>query len=116
MSRVAQTGRKPRTGLGTVISVMVVTIDSELTLAHLTQCAQAMGRELSTEAALDFLNQNGRAYEMWKRMMHAGEEYVRSALQARTATADGHTSRPDGGKALKKGCSLLESERVPWPT
>jgi len=40
---------------------------AEITLAHLTQCAQELGRTLTTEEALDFLNQNGRAYEMWKR-------------------------------------------------
>jgi hypothetical protein len=58
---------------------------AEITLAHLIQCAQELGRTLTTEEALDFLNQNGRAYEMWKRMMQAGEEYMKSALQTRTA-------------------------------
>jgi hypothetical protein len=56
----------------------------EITLAHLSQFAQAMGRNLSPEEAIAFLNQNGRAYEMWKRMMQAGEEYLKSALQGRT--------------------------------
>jgi hypothetical protein len=73
---------------------------AEITLAHLIQCAQAMGRELSTEQALDFLNQNGRAYEMWKRMMHAGEEYVRSALQARIAVPIPRTGTPRGRMAV----------------
>jgi hypothetical protein len=57
---------------------------AEITLAHLTS-AQELRRTLTTEEALDFLNQNGRAYEMWKRMMQAGEEYMKSALQTRTA-------------------------------
>jgi len=65
-------GRKPRER-----------VVAEITLAHLTQVAREIGRSLSAEEAVDFLNQNGRAYEMWKRMMHAGEEYLKSALQAR---------------------------------
>jgi hypothetical protein len=56
---------------------------AEITLAHLTQVAQEMGRNLSPEKAIAFLNQNGRAYELWKRMMQAGEEYLKSALQRR---------------------------------
>jgi hypothetical protein len=57
---------------------------AEITLAHLSQFAEQMGRSLSSEEALAFLNQIGRAYEMWKRMMHAGEDYLKTALQTRT--------------------------------
>ena len=57
---------------------------AEITLAHLTQFARQMGRSLTPQEALDFLNQNGRAYEMWKRMMQAGEDYIKSSLQGRT--------------------------------
>jgi len=56
---------------------------AEITLAHLTQFAAQMGRSLSQEDAVAFLNQNGRAYEMWKRMMQAGEDYIKSSLQTR---------------------------------
>jgi hypothetical protein len=38
---------------------------AEITLAHLTQFASQMGRSLTPEEAMAFLNQNGRAYEMW---------------------------------------------------
>jgi hypothetical protein len=34
---------------------------AEITLAHLSQFAQEMGRNLSSEEAIAFLNQNGRA-------------------------------------------------------
>lgn len=54
---------------------------AEITLAHLTQFAREAGRPLSQEEAIAFLNQNGRAYDMWKHMMHAGEEYIKSTLQ-----------------------------------
>jgi hypothetical protein len=79
---------------------------AEITLAHLTHCAQELGRTLTTEEALDFLNQNGRAYEMWKRMMQAGEEYMKSMLQtadSRAHPANGHRSRPDSGVVVLKG-------------
>jgi hypothetical protein len=56
---------------------------AEITLAHLTQVAHQMGRSLTPEEAMAFLNQHGRAYEMWKRMMQAGEDYIKSSLQTR---------------------------------
>lgn len=55
-------------------------VTAEITLAHLTQFAREAGRPLSQEEAIAFLNQNGRAYDMWKHMMHAGEEYIKSTL------------------------------------
>lgn len=54
---------------------------AEITLAHLTHFARELGRHLSQEEAIAFLNQEGRAYAMWKHMMHAGEEYIKSALE-----------------------------------
>ena len=54
---------------------------AEITLAHLTQFARELGRHLSQEEAIAFLNQDGRAYAMWKLMMHAGEEYIKSSLE-----------------------------------
>lgn len=66
---------------------------AEITLAHLTQYAEQMGRSLTPEEAAAFLNQNGRAYEMWKRMMQAGEDYIKASLQARAPLA---LARPSG--------------------
>ena len=54
---------------------------AEITLAHLKQYARELGRHLSQEEAIVFLNQDGRAYAMWKHMMHAGEEYIKSSLE-----------------------------------
>jgi hypothetical protein len=51
---VAMPDRKPRER-----------VVAEITLAHLTQFASQMGRSLTPEEAMAFLNQNGRAYEMW---------------------------------------------------
>jgi hypothetical protein len=57
---------------------------AEITVSHLTQVAGELGRPLTAEDAIAFLNQQGRAYEMWKHMMHAAEDYIKSALQSRS--------------------------------
>ncbi len=54
---------------------------AEITLSHLTQIARELGCSLSQEEALAFLNQEGRAYDMWKHMMLVGEEYIKSNLE-----------------------------------
>jgi len=36
---------------------------------------------MTQEDAIVFLNRNGRAYDMWKHMMRAGEEYIKQTLQ-----------------------------------
>lgn len=53
---------------------------AEITVAHLTLLVSEMGRSLSQEEAVAFLNQDGRAYGMWKQMMHAGEDYIKLTL------------------------------------
>ena len=58
---------------------------AEITIAHLLQFAAEAGCKLSQEEAIGFLNEQGRAYEMWKHMMLAGEEYIKNALQSRSA-------------------------------
>ena len=65
---------------------------AEISLAHLMQCAAAIGRAVSQEEALVFLNEEGRAYEMWKRMMAAGEDYIRLALRSHPRLLLTHTS------------------------
>ena len=54
---------------------------AEITAAHLTMFVQSQGRSLTREQAVAFLNQGGRAYDMWKHMMHAGEQYIKSSLE-----------------------------------
>jgi len=54
---------------------------AEMTAVHLQQFAREMGTSLSTPDALVFLNEHGRAYEMWKQMMRAGEEYIKPKIQ-----------------------------------
>jgi hypothetical protein len=54
---------------------------AEITLAHLMQFARESGRSLSPQDAVAFFNQDGRAYDMWKHMMQAGEQYIKTSLQ-----------------------------------
>jgi hypothetical protein len=66
---------------------------AEITLSHLTQVAQELGRTLNQEEALAFLNQDGRAYAMWKHMMLAGEDYIKTCLTSpRLAAVGPHTA------------------------
>ncbi len=53
---------------------------AEITTAHLMQLMQEQGRSLDHQQALNFLNEEGRAYLMWKQMMYAGENYIKSVL------------------------------------
>ena len=57
---------------------------AEITASHVSEFAAELGLSLSDEEVTTFLNSEGRAYEMWKRMMHAAEEYVKSSLQERS--------------------------------
>ena len=61
-------------------------VTAEITLSHLMQLAQEHGCCLGHEQALAFLNQEGRAYEMWKHMMYAGFDFILCALVGQYAT------------------------------
>jgi hypothetical protein len=56
---------------------------AEITLPHLLRLANEYGRSVSREQAATFLNQEGHAYEMWKHMMQAGEDFIVRSLLAR---------------------------------
>ena len=53
---------------------------AEITLSHLMRLGNEQGCPVSREQALAFLNQEGRAFEMWKQMMQAGEEFIARSL------------------------------------
>ena len=74
-------------------------VNAEITVTHLIQFARELGVHLSREEAIAFLNRDGRAYGMWKHMMHAAEEYVKDKLKAapargRVATQYQYSSSP----------------------
>jgi hypothetical protein len=49
---------------------------AEITLPHLLRLANEHGCSVSRQQALAFLNEQGRAFEMWKQMMQAEEELI----------------------------------------
>lgn len=53
---------------------------AEITLPHLLRLANEHGCAVSREQALAFFNQQGRAFEMWKQMMQAGENFIARSL------------------------------------
>ncbi len=54
---------------------------AEITAAHLAHFATDVGAPMTQEEAVAFLNRDGRAYAMWKHMMQAGEDYIRTMLK-----------------------------------
>jgi hypothetical protein len=53
---------------------------AEITLSHVLRLATEQGSPVSRQEALAFLNQERRAFEMWKQMMQAGEESIAGSL------------------------------------
>lgn len=56
-------------------------VTAEITLAHLQHFAAESGSHMTAEELTAFLNQEGRAHDMWLHMMQAGEDYMRSVLE-----------------------------------
>jgi hypothetical protein len=54
---------------------------AEITLSYLMRLAIEQGCPVSREQALEFLNEEGRAYEMWKHMMQAAEDFIARSLR-----------------------------------
>ena len=63
---------------------------AEITNIHLMKFMEEQGRSPDQQQAISFLNEGDRAYVMWKQMMYAGENYIKSVLaqnyQPRTYT------------------------------
>ena len=56
---------------------------AEITLPHLLRLANEQGCSVSRQQATAFLNQDGQAYEMWKQMMQAGEDFIKDSFLRR---------------------------------
>jgi hypothetical protein len=63
---------------------------AEITLSHLMRLGNEHGCPVSREQALAFLNQEGRAFEMWKHMMQSAEEFIAGRLFQHSFSAGGH--------------------------
>jgi hypothetical protein len=65
-------------------------VTAEITLSHLMRLGNEQGCPLSREHALAFLNQEGRAFEMWKHMMNAAEDFIACSLLRTSLSSGGH--------------------------
>ena len=77
---------------------------AEITLSHLIRLGNEQGSPVSQQQALAFLNQEGHAYEMWKHMMQAAEEFVAGSLfqhSLRPGALNGYASRPEPGHSIR---------------
>jgi len=63
---------------------------AEITITHLMKFMQEQGRFLDEQQAVNLLNTGDRAYVMWKQMMYAGENYIKSVL-VQTSQPSSHT-------------------------
>jgi hypothetical protein len=55
-------------------------VTAEITMAHIVQFAEEMGTNMSAAEVAEFLNQNGRAQDLWIHMMQAAEQFIRCSL------------------------------------
>lgn len=53
---------------------------AEITVTHMLQFARELGTNMNATEAAAFLNEKGRAQDVWTHMMQAGEEYLKSSL------------------------------------
>ncbi len=83
---------------------------AEISVNHLRKLALDMGQHLSEADALAFLNQQGHAYDMWKEMMRAGENYLRASIGSRPPSL---SSRPDALAPLKPVPLSVQQNRHP---
>lgn len=76
---------------------------AEITLSHLIRLGNEQGRPVSQQQALALLNQEGRAFEVWKHMMQAAEEFIAGSLLQHSFSPggqNGFASRPGPGRSI----------------
>jgi hypothetical protein len=59
-------------------------VTAEITLAHLQQFAHELGTNMNAAEVAAFLNEKGRAQDVWMHMMQAGEDFIKSRLTSRS--------------------------------
>ena len=74
---------------------------AEITLSNLMRLGNEQGCPVSREQALAFLNQEGRAFEMWKHMMQAAEEFIACSLFQHSFSSRGHNGFVSGHRPVQ---------------
>ena len=92
---------------------------AEITLSHLMRLRNEQGCPVTREQALAFLNQEGRAFEMWKHMMQAAEEFIAGAC-SRIPSPPKHTTDSCLGlgqsdQSAMPRCSVFSRSLRPHP-
>jgi hypothetical protein len=72
-------------------------VTAEITVAHMLQFARELGTNMSAAEVAAFLNQDGRAQGVWTHMMQAGEQYIKSSMEANPTVM--HSGRQTASKA-----------------
>ena len=71
---------------------------AEISLSHLIRLGSEQGSPVSRQQALAFLNQEGRAFEMWKHMMQAAEEFIAVSLLRDSFSTQEHNEFVSGSR------------------
>jgi len=58
-------------------------VTAEVTMSHLLQFVKETGSNMTEAETAQFLNENGRAQDVWTHMMQAAEDYIKSSLKTR---------------------------------
>ena len=77
---------------------------AEITLSHLMRLGHEQGCPVSREQALEVLNPEGRAFEMWKHMMQAAEDFIACSLLRHSLSRGGHhvfASQPNPLRSIR---------------
>jgi len=72
-------------------------VTAEITLAHVLQFAREAGSNMNAAEVATFLNEKGRAQDVWTHMMQAGEDYLKSSLADRMPRI--HSVTPPAARA-----------------
>jgi hypothetical protein len=84
---------------------------AEITLSHLLRLANEHHCFVSRKQALKFLNQQGHAFEMWKQMMQAGEDFIARSLLGQSTTLK---CKSEGVSVHTLGTLLTLTATVLW--
>ena len=84
---------------------------AEITLSHLLRLANEHRCLVSRKQALEFLNQRGHAFEMWKQMMQAGEDFIARSFLGQCTSLK---CKSEGVSAHTLGALLTLTATVLW--
>jgi hypothetical protein len=75
-------------------------VTAEITLAHVLLFAREAGTNMNAAEVAAFLNERGRAQDVWTRMMQAGEQYIKSSLAGNQPDIHNLGGAPQNGSTL----------------